>query len=203
MSRYRGSRLRIVRRLGKLVAFTNKISKKINPPGQHGSITNKKPSQYKVRLKEKQKLRFYYGVSERQLFNYLKKARKKKGSSGKEILNLLEMRLDNIVYRLGFCPTIVSARQLIVHGHVLVDNVLVNIPSFSCKPGNVIQIKSSDNSRNFVKKNLEDSRGSSVPSHLFLNAAKLEAKVVSRVDLTSLNLIINELLVVEYYSLKI
>lgn len=203
MSRYRGSRLRIVRRLGKLDGLTNKVSKKLNPPGQHGSITNKKSSQYKVRLKEKQKLRFYYGVSERQLFNYLKKARKKKGSSGKELLNLLEMRLDNIVYRLGFCSTILAARQLIVHEHVVVNQLVVNVPSFTCKVGDEIQIKASDSSRNLVKKNLEKLRDSSIPNHLSLNTGKLEAKIVSQVDLTSLNLIINELLVVEYYSLRI
>nr|YP_009538759.1 ribosomal protein S4 [Lepocinclis ovum]AYQ93741.1 ribosomal protein S4 [Lepocinclis ovum] len=203
MSRYRGSKLRIVRRLGKLDGFTNKISNKLNPPGQHGSITNKKSSQYKVRLKEKQKLRFYYGISERQLFNYLKKARKRKGSSGKELLSLLEMRLDNIIYRLGICPTIVSARQLIVHGHIFVDGLLVNIPSFSCKPGNLLQIKNSDTSRNLVKRNIESKKDILIPSHLSFNSNKFEAKVVSDVNLISLNLIINELLVVEYYSLRI
>nr|YP_009541139.1 ribosomal protein S4 [Lepocinclis steinii]AYQ93619.1 ribosomal protein S4 [Lepocinclis steinii] len=203
MSRYRGSKLRIVRRLGKLSGFTNKVSRKTNPPGQHGAITNKKSSQYKVRLKEKQKLRYYYGVSERQLFNYLKKARKKKGSSGKELLSLLEMRLDNIIYRLGLCPSIMSAKQLIVHGHVLVNNLLVNVPSFICKPGISIQIKNSDASRNLIKKNLELTKDYLIPNHLSLNTGKFEAKVVSKVDLTSLNLIINELLVVEYYSLKV
>lgn len=203
MARYRGSKLRIIRRLGKLTAFTNKSSNKLYPPGQHGSITNKKSSQYKVRLKEKQKLRYYYGVSEKQLFTYLKKARKRKGSSGKELLSLLEMRLDNTVYRLGFCPTIVAAKQLIIHGHVLVDGLLVNIPSFICRVGNVVQINSSAVSRNLVKTNLEVLKDSIVPTHLSLNVSKLEAKVVSKVDLTSLNLVINELLVVEYYSLKV
>lgn len=203
MSRYRGSKLRIIRRLGKLSGLTNKISNKSNPPGQHGAIANKKSSQYKVRLKEKQKLRYYYGITERQLFNYLKKARKKKGSSGKELLSLLEMRLDNVIFRLGLCPTIAAARQLIVHGHILIDNVFVDIPSFNCKPGNSIQIKNSDSSRNLIRKNLEFLKGSIVPNYLFLNAGKFEAKVISKVDLTSLNLIINELLVVEYYSLKV
>lgn len=203
MSRYRGSKLRIVRRLGKLNGLTVKLSKKTNPPGQHGSSANRKSSQYKVRLKEKQKLRYYYGISERQLFNYLKKARKKKGSSGKELLNFLEMRLDNIIYRLGFCPTIVAAKQLIVHGHIMVNNKLVNISSYCCNQGDLIQIKNSDISRNLVKKNLENLKDSSIPGHLLLNSTKLEGKVVSKVDLTSLNLVINELLVVEYYSLKI
>lgn len=203
MSRYRGSRLRVVRRLGVLSGLTLKTSKKTNPPGQHGSNSNKKSSQYKIRLKEKQKLRFYYGISERQLFNYLKKARRKKGSSGKELLNLLEMRLDNILYRLNFCPTIFSARQLIVHGHVIVNDNLVNIPSFNCLPNSSIKIRNVLSSQNLVRKNLDVNKDASLPSHLILNASKLEAKVVDTVNLTSLNLLINELLVVEYYSMKL
>ncbi|MGI9214267.1 MAG: 30S ribosomal protein S4, partial [Gammaproteobacteria bacterium] len=139
MSRYRGPRLRIVRRIGKLPGFTNKFSKKTNPPGQHGSLYGKKLSQFNIRLREKQKLRFHYGVSERQLLNYIKKARNKKGSSGRLLLTFLEMRLDNIVFRLGFANTIVAARQLINHGHIFLDNKLVNIPSFACQPKNTIK----------------------------------------------------------------
>ena len=203
MSRYRASKLRIVRRLGVLPALTLKVSKKLSPPGQHGSNSNKKSSQYKIRLKEKQKIRFYYGISERQLFNYLKKARSKKGSSGKELLNLLEMRLDNILYRLGFSPTIFAARQLIVHGHILVNDVVVNIPSFSCLPNSLIKVRNISSSQNLIKRNLEVNKDITVPAHLSLNLAKLEAKVLGFVNLTSLNLLINELLVVEYYSMKL
>ena len=203
MSRYRGSKLRIIRRLGVLPGLTAKVSKKVNPPGQHGSNSNKKSSQYKIRLKEKQKIRFYYGISERQLFNYLKKARRKKGSSGKELLNLLEMRLDNILYRLGFSSTIFGARQLIVHGHILVNDIMVNIPSFNCLPSSSIKVKNNNSSQSLVRRNLEVSKDASIPAHLSLNLSKLEAKVLNIVNLTSLNLLINELLVVEYYSMKL
>ena len=203
MSRYRGPRLRIVRRIGKLPGLTNKVSKKINPPGQHGSVYNKKLSQYNIQLKEKQKLRFHYGITERQLLNYIKKARKRKGSSGRLLLTFLEMRLDNIIFRLGFAKTIMSAKQLINHGHVLINGKIVNIPSFSCQPKNAIKIKNSLTSKNLVNKNLDFSERFLIPQHLFLNKDLLEAKVLSLVNRKSISLIINELLVIEYYSRKL
>lgn len=203
MSRYRGPRLRIVRRLGKLPGLTSKSSNKVNPPGQHGSITGKKYSQFNIRLKEKQKLRFHYGITERQLLNYLKKARKKKGSSGIELLNLLEMRLDNLVFRLGLSPTILSAKQLVSHGHILVNGVLINIPSFLCTPLNVISVKNSNGSQTLVKNNLQITNSKGIPAHLSFNSDKLEGKVLSAVSRESVILIINELLVVEYFSRKL
>nr|YP_010700257.1 ribosomal protein S4 [Euglena deses]WCH63401.1 ribosomal protein S4 [Euglena deses] len=203
MSRYRGPRLRIVRRLGKLPGLTTKISNKINSPGQHGSTFSKKLSQFSIRLKEKQKLRYHYGVSERQLLNYIKKSRKKKGSSGKLLLTFLEMRLDNLVFRLGFAPTIMAAKQLINHGHILLNGNFINIPSFACLPKNLISIKSSIVSQNLVRKNLGLSDNILVPQHLFLNKEILEAKVLSLVNRKSISLVINELLVIEYYSRKL
>lgn len=203
MSRYRGPRLRIVRRIGKLPGLTNKISKKTNPPGQHGGSFNKKLSQFSIRLREKQKLRFHYGVTERQLLNYIKKARKKKGSSGRMLLTLLEMRLDNIVFRLGFASTIMASKQLINHGHVLVNGGIVNIPSYACQPKNIIKVKKSSSSQNLVKKNIQLMETILVPPHLSLNKDNLEAKVVSLVNRKSISLVINELLVIEYYSRKL
>lgn len=203
MSRYRGPRLRIVRRLGKLPGLTSKSSNKVNPPGQHGSITGKKYSQFNIRLKEKQKLRFHYGITERQLLNYLKKARKKKGSSGIELLNLLEMRLDNLVFRLGLSPTILSAKQLVSHGHILVNGLLINIPSFLCTPLNIISVKNSNSSQTLVKNNLQITNSKGIPPHLSFNSDKLEGKVLSAVSRESIILIINELLVVEYFSRKL
>nr|YP_009503403.1 ribosomal protein S4 [Euglena clara]AXA45482.1 ribosomal protein S4 [Euglena clara] len=203
MSRYRGPRLRIVRRIGKLPGFTSKVSKKTNPPGQHGSLYNKKLSQFNIRLREKQKLRFHYGVNERQLLNYIKKARKKKGSSGRLLLTLLEMRLDNIVFRLSFTPTVCAAKQLISHGHVLVNGRLVNIPSFSCQPKDIIKVKSSSVSQNLVRKTLELTDNALIPPHLSLNKDSLEAKLIGLVNRKSISLLVNELLVVEYYSRKL
>nr|YP_010700330.1 ribosomal protein S4 [Flexiglena variabilis]WCH63472.1 ribosomal protein S4 [Flexiglena variabilis] len=203
MSRYRGPRLRIIRRLGKLPGLTNKIAKKVNPPGQHGSAYGKKFSQYNIRLREKQKLRFHYGISERQLLNYVKQSRKKKGSSGRLLLNFLEMRLDNIIFRLGFSSTLSSARQLISHGHISLDGDIVNIPSFPCRPLNVIKVKDSNVSQSLVRKNLSILQDVIIPDHLSLNKEKLEGKVLSLVNRNSISLLINELLVIEYYSRKL
>lgn len=203
MSRYRGPRLRIVRRIGKLPGLTRKISKKVNPPGQHGASFNKKLSQFNIRLREKQKLRYHYGVSERQLLNYIKKARKKKGSSGRLLLTFLEMRLDNIVFRLGFASTIMAAKQLVNHGHVLINGTIVNIPSFACQPKIVLKIRNALSSQNLVKRNLELSENMVIPQHLSLDKEKLEARVNTLVNRKSISLIINELLVIEYYSRKL
>ncbi len=203
MSRYRGPRLRIIRRLGKLPGFTNKLSKKLLTPGQHGSLSTKKLSQFSVRLKEKQKLRFHYGITERQLVNYIKKAKIKKGSVGKLLLTLLEMRLDNIIFRLGFAPTVVSARQLVTHGHIFVNGRLVNIPSFSCRPRDCLKVSISSTSQSLVKRNLEAVDCLLIPPHLLLDKDNLEARVVSSVNRKSISLVINELLVVEFYSRKL
>lgn len=203
MSRYRGPRLRIVRRLGKLPGLTSKLSNKLNPPGQHGSITGKKYSQFNIRLKEKQKLRFHYGITERQLLNYLKKARKKKGSSGIELLNILEMRLDNLVFCLGFARTILSAKQLITHGHILVNEVSITIPSLLCIPSSIISVKNSSSSQELVKRNIQDFDSKKIPSHLSFNLEKMQGKVLSIVRRESIILVINELLVVEYFSRKL
>ena len=203
MSRYRGPRLRIIRRLGVLPGLSRKISRKLNPPGQHGSSVNKKLSQFNIRLKEKQKLRFHYGITERQLLNYIKNSRKKKGSSGRLLLTFLEMRLDNIVYRLGFAPTIMAAKQLVNHGHIFVDGKGVNIPSFACKPKNTLKVKSSLVSQNLVTKNLESVENAILPQHLSLNKDILEAKILSVVNRKSISLVVNELLIIEYYSRKL
>nr|YP_010700077.1 ribosomal protein S4 [Colacium mucronatum]WCH63223.1 ribosomal protein S4 [Colacium mucronatum] len=204
MSKYRGPRLRVVRRIGALPGLTRKIPKKSAPPGQHGSaFGRKKLSQFNIRLREKQKLRYHYGVNERQLLNYVKKARKKTGSSGRLLLTFLEMRLDNVVYRLGFARTIVAAKQLINHGHILVNGKLVNVPSFACKPKNIVKVKNSLTSQNLVKKNLETLDEILIPPHLILNQAELEGKIDRLVHRKAISLIINELLVVEYYSRKL
>ena len=173
MSRYRGPRLRIVRRLGILPGLTTKNSKKIASPGQQGSTYIKKLSQFAIRLREKQKLRFHYCITERQLLNYIRKSKKKKGSTGKLLLTSLEMRLDNVVYRLGFAPTIIAAKQLVNHGHILLNDKVVNIPSFSCKLKDSVKVKSSSVSQALVKKNLSLSLNLLIPQHLSLNKDNL------------------------------
>lgn len=203
MSRFRGPRLRIVRRLGKLPGLTNKSSNRSNPPGQHGSSVNKKRSQYSIRLREKQKLRFHYCISERQLFNYLKKARKRKGSSAIELLSILEMRLDNVVFSLGMSPTILSARQLISHRHLTVNSSIVNIPSFLCKKLDVIGVRNSISSQKVVNERLKLKRKHSIPAHLAFSAKRIEGRVTNYVYRRSIMLLINELLVIEFYSRKL
>jgi small subunit ribosomal protein S4 len=199
MSRYRGPRLRVTRRLGELPGLTRKASKRQNPPGQHGAA-RKKRSEYAIRLEEKQKLRFNYGVSERQMLRYVRKARRAAGSTGQVLLQLLEMRLDNTVFRLGMAPTIPGARQLVNHGHVTVNGRVVDIASYQCRPGDVIGVRDSDRSRQLVTNNLQSPGLSYVPSHLEFDKNKLEAKVNGLVEREWIALTVNELLVVEYYS---
>src|SRR4028119_1479484 len=150
MSRYRGPRLRVVRRLGDLPGLTRKTPRRAYPPGQHGQA-RKKRSEYAIRLEEKQKLRFNYGLTEKQLLRYVRKARRATGSTGQSLLQLLEMRLDNTVFRLGMAGTIPAARQLVNHGHVTVNGRVVDIPSYQCRPGEVIAVRDNERSKRLVQ----------------------------------------------------
>lgn len=199
MSRYRGPRLRIVRRLGDLPGLTRKSARRSYPPGQHGQ-TRKKRSEYAIRLEEKQKLRFNYGLTEKQLLRYVRRARRVTGSTGQVLLQLLEMRLDNTVFRLGMAPTIPAARQLVNHGHVTVNGRVVNIPSYQCRPGEGIGVTNREQSRKLVENNLQYPGLANLPSHLEFDKNKLEGKVNSVVEREWIALQVNELLVVEYYS---
>lgn len=199
MARYRGPRLRVVRRLGELPGLTRKSPKRAYPPGQHGQA-RKKRTEYAVRLEEKQKLRYNYGLTERQLLRYVRKARRASGSTGESLLQLLEMRLDNTVFRMGMAPTIPAARQLVNHGHVTVNGRVVDIPSFQCKPGMEIGVRDSDRSRKLVEENLQFPGLANLPSHLEFDKNKLIGKVNGVIDREWVALSINELLVVEYYS---
>ncbi len=154
-----------------------------------------------MRLKEKQKLRFNYGISERQLISYVREARRRKGSTGEILLQLLEMRLDNIVFRLGFAPTIAGARQLISHGHIFINKQRINIPSYICKINDLISVTS--NSHELVKKSVERSQSQLAAPHLELNKEKLSAVILDTVPRDLVGLQINELLVVEFYSRKV
>ncbi|WP_315788039.1 30S ribosomal protein S4 [Fischerella sp. JS2] len=199
MSRYRGPRLRITRRLGELPGLTRKSARRSYPPGQHGQ-NRKKRSEYAIRLEEKQKLRFNYGLTEKQLLRYVRKARRVTGSTGQVLLQLLEMRLDNTVFRLGMAPTIPAARQLVNHGHVTVNGRVVNIPSYQCRPGEVIAVRNREASRKLVETNLQYPGLANLPSHLEFDKNKMEGKVNGVIEREWVALSINELLVVEYYS---
>ena len=157
MSRYRGHKLRITRRLGTLPGLTQKQSKKKDRPGQHGkgSEGKKKTTEYGVRLEEKQKLKFNYGLTESQLYSYIKEARRRNGVTGLILLQLLEMRLDSICFSLGFAPTISSARQLVNHGHITVNGKIVDIPSFQCRINDIVSVKAKTSSKTLIENNLK------------------------------------------------
>nr|WGN99941.1 ribosomal protein S4 [Chrysoblastella chilensis] len=199
MSRYRGPRVRIIRRLGTLPGLTNKTPQ-LKSSSTNQSTSNKKISQYRIRLEEKQKLRFHYGITERQLLNYVRIARKAKGSTGQVLLQLLEMRSDNVIFRLGMAPTIPGARQLVNHRHILVNNRIINIPSYRCKPQDFITIKDRQKSQAMIIKNVDFSQKYKVPNHLTFNSLEKKGLVNQILDQESIGLKINELLVVEYYS---
>ncbi len=201
MSRYRGPRLRVVRRLGDLPGLTRKSARREYPPGQHGQARKKK-SEYALQLEEKQKLRFNYGVSERQLVKYVKKARRAGGSTGQVLLQILEMRLDNTVFRMGMAPTIPAARQLVNHGHLTVNGRVVSIASYACRPGEVIAVRDRERSKKLVEENLKFPGLANVPSHLEFDQQKLIGKVNGVIEREWIALQVNELLIVEYYSRK-
>lgn len=202
MARYTGAKLRITRKLGYLPGLTCKNSKSKHRPGQHGA-EKKKLTQYAIRLNEKQKLRYNYGLSETQLMNYIRKAKKIKGATGSILLQLLEMRLDNVIFRLGMAPTIAAARQLVGHKHIIVNNLCVFIPSYQCKPGDIIVVKDTTASKQLVSRNLELRSLSNVPDNLDFDKKTLTTKVLGIIDREWITLKLNELFVVEYYSRKI
>jgi small subunit ribosomal protein S4 len=217
MSRYRGPRLRITRRLGDLPGLVRKSSAKTNPPGQHGAVAQK-PSQYSIRLKEKQKLRFNYGINERQLVSYVKKARRSQGSTGEKVLQLLEMRLDTILYRSGFAPTLRASRQLVTHGHICVNDDRVTIPSYQCKPGDSFVVKNKKASRQLVQTHFEQTAsgspimnavpgvgGTSGPSTSYLkfDTKSFSGEVKQMISRSDVSCPVNEFLIIEYYSRKV
>lgn len=201
MSRYRGPRLRVVRRLGDLPGLTRKTARRTYPPGVHGQGRRKR-SEYAIRLEEKQKLRYNYGITEKQLTRYMLQARRATGSTGQALLQLLEMRLDNTVFRLGMAGTIPAARQLVNHGHVTVNGRVVNISSYQCRPGDVIGVRDRDRSRSLVEANMEYPGLANIPSHLEFDKNTFIGKVNGVIEREWVALQINELLVVEYYSRK-
>lgn len=202
MSRYRGPKLRISRRLGILPGLTTKKSNKTNRPGKDGTagIDSKKLTEYGVRLEEKQKLKFNYGLTESQLFRYVKEARRRQGVTGLILLQLLEMRLDTLCFTLGFAKSMAQARQLVNHGHITVNKKVVSIPSFQCRLNDVISIKEKSTSKNLVENNMKDKQINDIPAHLKFDSSKLEATVLDYCDRNDVGLQLDELLVIEYYS---
>lgn len=206
MARYRGPKLRITRRLGHLPGLTQKQSKKTNRPGRPGQgeknngDSNRKKTEYGLRLEEKQKLKFNYGLSENQLYRYVKEARRRKGVTSLILLQLLEMRLDSLCFALGFSSTIASARQLINHGHITINSKVLDIPSFQCRINDIIGVKQKQSSLHLVENNLKTTRFTELPNHLKLDKPKLKGKVVNYCERNDILLDLDELLIIEYYS---
>ncbi len=201
MARYKGPRVRMSRRFGQPIFGPSKyLERREYPPGQHGPKSRRKMSDYAVGLVEKQKLRYQYGLLERQFRRMFEIARKKRGVTGETLLQLLETRLDNVLFRLGFATTRPFARQLAGHGHVKVNGRKVNIPSYNVRAGDVIEVRDTAASRQLVTKSLESSQIRPIPEWLSLNRDELRAQVVRMPTRDEIQPIVNEQLIVEFYS---
>ncbi|MFV0470544.1 MAG: 30S ribosomal protein S4 [Paludibacteraceae bacterium] len=164
MARYTGPTTKIARKFGEPIFGPDKVlSKKNYPPGQHGNSRRRKTSEYGIQLREKQKAKYTYGVLEKQFRNLYEKAKRTKGITGAILMQLLESRLDNLVYRLGMSPTRAGARQLVSHRHITVDGRVVNIPSYHVRPGQVIAVREKDKSMEVILNSLAGFNHSKYP----------------------------------------
>ena len=201
MARYIGPTTRLSRRFGQpLFGATKAYEKRSYPPGQHGPKLRRKLSEYAVGLNEKQKLRYIYGLLERQFRRTFEIAKRERGVTGERFLQLLETRLDSVVYLLGFAKSRAAARQLVNHGHVRVNGRKVDIASFTVRAGDEVKIKNTPSSRQIATRNLEESRARNVPGWLTLNAEAYKGVVNRLPAREEMEQGINEQLIVEFYS---
>jgi small subunit ribosomal protein S4 len=202
MARYTGPRAKISRRFGVSLFGPSKAFERRNfPPGQHGvRAGRKKKSEYSVALGEKQKLRFQYGVLEKQFRGYYEEAARRRGVTGVILLQLLETRLDNVCYRAGFANTRQAARQLVNHGHLLVNGRCVDIPSYQVKPGDVIKVGAKPSSQQLVIRMTDLTQSMPAVDWLNVDKDKLEATVSRVPERSDIDPLVNEQLIVELYS---
>ncbi len=199
MARYLGPTYKKSRRFGFSILENGKeLSKKPYAPGDHGQDRKKKLSDYGVQLQEKQKVKFMYGLSEKQMEKTFVKAVKMKGVNGENLLKLLESRLDNLVYRIGFATTRKGARQLVNHGHITVNGKRVDIPSYQVKPGDVISLMENDKEMAIVKSSLEALHNR--VEYISYDDKKMEGTYVRLPERSELNADIDEALIIEYYN---
>lgn len=200
MARYTGPRTKIARKFGEAIFGSDKVlSKKNYPPGQHGNTRKRKISEYGTQLREKQKAKYTYGVLEKQFRNLFEKASRSKGITGQVLLQLLESRLDNIVFRLGIAPSRAAARQLVSHRHIIVDGKVVNIPSYTVKPGQIIGVREKSKSLEVIAGALAGFNHSKYP-WLEWNQASLSGKLLHLPERADIPENIKEQLIVELYS---
>src|SRR5258708_28433845 len=201
MARYTGPRVRISRRFGVPIFGPSKYLERRNyGPGMHGPKSRRKHTDYALGLIEKQKLRYYYGLLERQFRGVYERALKRRGVTGETMLQILETRLDNVVYHLGFGNTRSAARQMVAHGHVRVNGRKVNVPSFALKVNDVIDIKDTSDSRQMGTRGLESSTSRAVPDWLSVNKDAFKGTVLRVPTRDEIQPIANEQAVVEFYS---
>ena len=202
MARFKGSRSKICRRLEFAAFESPKFGnpRKNYAPGQHGQSRRRKLSNYGLQLREKQRMKYLYEVLEKQFRNYYKKAQSKSGPSGDNLVILLESRLDNTIYRLGFAPTRRSARQLVVHKHFLVNNKIVNIPSYQLKPGDVISVRDKSRKMEVFQDSMKRIKGDNPTEWLSLNKAKLIGTFDEAPERSQVEEPFDEQLVIELYS---
>ena len=199
MSRYTGPQYKKSRRLGFSTLENGKeLARRPYAPGIHGTSRRKKVSEYGIQLQEKQKVRFMYGLNEKQFRKTFDKAGKMKGIHGENFLRLLESRLDNLVYRLGLSTTRRGARQIVNHGHILVNGKKVNIPSYTCKPGDVISVKENSMEHKAIKNTIE--LNIKTPAFVEFDNKKLSGTYLRYPERNELNAEINESLIVELYN---
>lgn len=200
MARYIGPKSKIARKFGEAIFGPDKVlSKKNYPPGQHGNNRRKKTSEYGIQLREKQKAKYTYGVLEKQFRNMYEKAQSKPGVTGVILLQLLESRLDNIVYRLGFAPTRAGARQLVSHKHITVDGKVVNIASYHVRPGQVVAVREKDKSMEVILQSLNGFNHSKYP-WIEWNESALAGTYIHIPERDDIPENIKEQLIVELYS---
>jgi small subunit ribosomal protein S4 len=201
MARYTGPRTRISRRFAVPIYGASKYLERRNyPPGMHGPKSRRKVTDYGLGLIEKQKLRYYYGLMERQFRNVYERALKRRGVTGETMLQILETRLDNVVYHLGFANTRPAARQMVSHGHVRVNGRKVNVPSYALKVNDAVEVKESNVSRQLATRSLELSTSRTVPDWLSLSRDAFKGTVVRVPSRDEIQPIANEQAVVEFYS---
>ena len=199
MARYTGPVYKKSRRLGFSILENGKeLAKRPYAPGAHGNDKKRKSSEYGVQLAEKQKIRLMYGLNEKQFHKLFERASKMQGTAGHNLLNLLESRLDNIVYRLGLAKTRRGARQVVNHGHITVNGVKVNIPSYQVKVGDIIAVKENSLEHPAIKDAVEACL--SRPAFVEFDKNKLTGKLVRLPDRSELNQEVNETLIVEFYN---